>query len=197
MHNQNFQMPNSSAGCTIVLKLTGSSCNMRCSYCYELDASNRFSAILEPMCVESIINRVLHFPEVRFLLHGGEPLLYPKPLMRTLLKIIKDQLPGRHSIQLQTNGTLIDDEWLEILAGADSQVAVSISLDPPSTQSLRMLPGKDYYPIVRDRIKLVLKYFGMAGIVSVAHQANITYFQTFMNELIDMGISYLTINKLR
>ncbi len=190
-------IPSGVTGCTVIMKLVGSTCNMCCSYCYEEDKHVSHPACLEPTDFERLVGRIRHFPEVRFLLHGGEPLLYPKEKMREILNVMREGLPGPYSVQVQTNGTLIEQDWLELFADHAPRTFFSISLDPQGAGDLRMLPGKEYRAIVRKRIQLVLKLFGVAGVVSVAHRANKSCFTGFLDELVDLGVPYLTINKLR
>nr|WP_279286965.1 radical SAM protein [Heliobacterium chlorum] len=179
------------------MKTVGSACNMRCAYCYEHDLRAEASPFLQPNDFKEFLNQISHSSEVNFLFHGGEPLLYPKPWMKEMLHMIKEALPGKHMIQFQTNGTLIDEEWLEIFKEVEAYVAVSISLDPLSDISLRHLPGEDYRKIVLKRIADVLRELGTVGVVSVAHQANLSAYTLFIEELISIGVPYLTINKIR
>jgi uncharacterized protein len=63
--------------------------------------------------------------------HGGEPLLAGKDHLELLLHTLSDRLADAVDVrfELQTNGTLITDEWLDLLAHFG--VLVGVSLDGP------------------------------------------------------------------
>jgi uncharacterized protein len=194
---EEFLVPAHQRHLSVNLKLVGSNCNMRCSYCYEHDEPRWATAPLDLAHVAALIDRIPSQTAVRFVLHGGEPLLYPKAMMRDLLRLIRERLPDRHEVQIQTNGTLLDEEWLEILAAAGPRFVVSVSLDPPGGERLRVLPQADAERVVRERIALVVRGGGPVGVVSVAHRANLRNFRPFLEELVGLGVPYLTINKQR
>lgn len=194
---EEFVVPAKQQHLNVNLKLVGSNCNMRCSYCYEHDDPLWASAPLELSHVSAFIDRIPPQITVRFLLHGGEPLLYPKAMMRSLVKLIQERLPGRHEIQIQTNGTLLDEEWLTILAEAGPHFVFSVSLDPPGGERLRVLPQANAEQIVRERIALIARMGGTVGVVAVANRSNLHNFRPFVEELVGLGVPYLTINKLR
>lgn len=194
---EEFVVPQYQRHLSVNLKLVGSNCNMRCAYCYEHDEPRWADNPLDTAHVAALIDRIPPQTTVRFVLHGGEPLLYPKSKMRTLLRLIRQKLPDRHELQIQTNGTLLDEEWLTILAEAGPRFVFSVSLDPPAGERLRVLPQADAERVVRERIGLVRRLGGTIGVVSVAQRANLSGFQPFIEELVDLGVPYLTINKQR
>jgi uncharacterized protein len=69
---------------------------------------------------------------VFIVLHGGEPLLFGKERLRRFTAHVSATLARNGvdvSFGMQSNGTLIDEEWVDLLA--DQQVTVGISLDGP------------------------------------------------------------------
>jgi uncharacterized protein len=67
-------------------------------------------------------------------LHGGEPLLFPKERFRELclsVKKIGEKLGCKIEISVNSNGTLIDDEWCQIFKDCVDYIGVSI--DGPKT----------------------------------------------------------------
>jgi uncharacterized protein len=195
--SEQFKLPDGKLGCTVLLKLVGNKCNMACAYCYEQDKGKGALQILPVSHVAELIDCLLHLPRIRFVMHGGEPLLYPKFLMREVLAVIAERLPGRHTIQLQTNGTLIDDEWISIFSNVAAEVAISVSLDPPNHEQLRSLPGKDLNQLLMGKLKLILDTCDSVGVVSVAHRGNVDGFRDFLEQLIGIGVRYLTVNRIR
>ena len=62
-------------------------------------------------------------------LHGGEPLLLGKDGLGYVLSTLRQALPDTHAISIQTNGTLITSDILDLCA--NNNVTISLSLDGP------------------------------------------------------------------
>ena len=122
----------------IFAKPMGSICNLGCHYCYYLkkehlyptDESFRMpDAILEEYIAQHI--EAFPGPEINFSWHGGEPTLLGLDYFRKIVSLqCKHKPPDRRIINgIQTNGTLLDEEWCRFLAAED--FAVGLSLDGP------------------------------------------------------------------
>lgn len=67
----------------LMAKPAGSSCNLRCSYCYYLEKSGLYqgsSQLMDEETLELFIKEYIESqttPEVMFIWHGGEPMLRP------------------------------------------------------------------------------------------------------------------------
>ena len=117
----------------LMVKPVGSACNMRCAYCYYLNASGSSaggkmpSDILERLIRDSI--EASEGPVVSFTWHGGEPTLAGLDFYREAVALQKKYLPeGRECWNsLQTNGLYLDDEWCDFLAEARFDVGVSLA----------------------------------------------------------------------
>ena len=121
----------------VMLKPVGSRCNLNCRYCYYLE-KGRLYPNQEPLneeLLETFIQQYLEaqtMPQVLFTWHGGEPLLQPLSFYRKALELQKKYSRGRQIDNcLQTNGTLLTDEWCEFLR--ENQFLVGISIDGPQT----------------------------------------------------------------
>src|SRR5690606_30825863 len=75
--------------------------------------------------------------EVHVILHGGEPLLAGPRHMTALLDALRAGIPPdtRIHFELQTNGTLITEEWLDLFE--KYRMAVGVSPDGPRTANDR------------------------------------------------------------
>lgn len=122
---------NVSAGDTIsiILKLVGEVCNLDCVYCYERRKPYDGNRILTPELVRRVLDQFVGRP-LHVELHGGEPLLYPKSTMKELLALLVSR--PKTSISIQTNGTLLDRDWLAIFGAVGSRVEFGISMDGPA-----------------------------------------------------------------
>ena len=131
-----------------VLVKTASRCNIDCSYCYVYrgpDATWRLQpkrmprevvAALGDRLVEQAGRQEAGFAIV---LHGGEPLLLGLDALAALLRGLRARLsPERHPISIQTNGTLLDHDLLDLFA--ETRTSVSVSIDgPPEANDLARL----------------------------------------------------------
>jgi uncharacterized protein len=108
---------------SVEVRLRGVACNIACRYCYqeaERAAQRPARNGLEP------VFRALERNGGPFTVFGGEPLAAPKDTLRQLWQWGLD----RHgSNGVQTNGVLIDDEYLEMFRAY--KVDVGISIDGP------------------------------------------------------------------
>ena len=123
----------------IFIKPVGAHCNLRCSYCYYLSKSgingdSDSNVVMDDGTLENYIRH--HFlvssaDTVLFTWHGGEPLLAGIDFYKRAISFQKKYLPaGKKFLNgIQTNGTLITNEWCEFFA--ENGFSVGISLDGP------------------------------------------------------------------
>ncbi|MDR1804288.1 MAG: anaerobic sulfatase maturase [Treponema sp.] len=116
----------------VMAKPVGSRCNVNCGYCYYLDADSRGeNARMSDALLETFIRGYIEAspgPVVSFTWHGGEPTLAGLDFFRLAVELQKRYLPEGFKIwnNLQTNGTLLDDEWAAFLAGNRFDVGLSV-----------------------------------------------------------------------
>ncbi len=124
------------AAFNIMLKPAGSLCNLDCAYCYYLDKAGIYGG-REPRMSEEMLETVIReyiaandVPEVTFNWHGGEPLVLGLPFYRKAIELEKKHAGGKTVFNtLQTNGTLLTEEWADFLR--DNRFLVGISIDGP------------------------------------------------------------------
>lgn len=125
----------------VILKVA-ERCNLNCDYCYFFNRGDRSfehnPALMDERLAPAIGRfisegaRDLGIQAVQIYLHGGEPLLCPKPRLERICIAIRSHLDPHLNVglALQTNGVLIDEEWIEIFKRQD--ISVSVSLDGPA-----------------------------------------------------------------
>lgn len=139
----------------VFVKPGGSGCNLACDYCYYLStghppatgepATRRMpTEVLETYIrqqIEASPNEV-----IRFSWHGGEPTLVGLDFYRRAVTMQERyRPPGRRIINgIQTNGTLLDQEWCRFLA--EERFRVGLSLDGPQEVHDRHRLGKSGRP---------------------------------------------------
>ena len=115
----------------VMLKPVGSRCNLACDYCYYLHKGS--GGVMDDSLLEEFTRQYIEAqttPNVLFTWHGGEPLLRPLSFYEKALQLQQRYAGGRHIDNcLQTNGTLLTDEWCRFLH--DHHFLVGISIDGP------------------------------------------------------------------
>jgi uncharacterized protein len=122
----------------LLAKPTGAVCNLDCSYCFFLSKEmlypgSRFrmaDELLEAY-VKQLIEAHAGVPEVAIAWQGGEPTLMGVDFFRRSVELAEVHLqPGqRATYTIQTNGTLLDEEWAAFFK--DNDFLVGISIDGP------------------------------------------------------------------
>ncbi|GAA0535432.1 hypothetical protein GCM10010172_15810 [Paractinoplanes ferrugineus] len=138
-----------------------SRCNLSCDYCYvyhHVDQSWRDRPmVMSARTIAALAERIgehtaAHQPRKIFLvLHGGEPLLAGHSVIDDVISSVRAQVPGSTEIDvlLQTNGTLIDDDFIEVFRR--HQVDVGVSLDGGSeatNRHRRFVSGRPSFDLV-------------------------------------------------
>lgn len=124
----------------IMTKAAGSSCNLACKYCYYLEKNNLYKDrqpdkrfILTDELLEKFIEMYIESqttPQVLFCWHGGESLMRPLSFYKKVVELQKKYARGRIiDNTIQTNGTLLNDEWCRFFK--DNNWLVGVSIDGP------------------------------------------------------------------
>ena len=120
----------------VMLKPVGSKCNLDCDYCYYLEKENLYEK-KNPVMSEELLERFIKqyiesqtMPEIMFTWHGGETLMRPLSFYKRAVELQKQYAQGRHiDNSIQTNGTLLNDEWCKFFK--ENNFLVGISIDGP------------------------------------------------------------------
>lgn len=126
-------------GFHIMAKPIGPICNLDCEYCYYLEKESlyprgenfRMSGDLLEQYIADYI-RAQPGPRVDFAWQGGEPTLLGVDFFRKVVALQQTHLPPGWTCgnSLQTNGTLLNDEWCTFFK--DNGFLVGISIDGPA-----------------------------------------------------------------
>ena len=121
----------------VLAKPSGPICNLDCRYCYFLEKEALYPGDRFRMTrptLERYIRQLMEAhagPEVTVAWQGGEPTLLGLDFFRQAMSLVeRHRRPGQvvtHTIQ--TNGTLLTDEWCAFLA--EHRYLVGISIDGP------------------------------------------------------------------
>ncbi|MCQ2603157.1 MAG: radical SAM protein, partial [Clostridia bacterium] len=121
---------------SLMIKPASSSCNLRCKYCFYHDvAGNRALPTRGKMTADTlrdILTKAFSFADgnlVMISFQGGEPLLAGKEFFLNFQNMLFELNTKKSPVHvgIQTNGTLIDEEWCDIFA--KNHYLVGLSLD--------------------------------------------------------------------
>ena len=121
----------------VMPKPVGAACNLACTYCYYLEKERLYPDATPHVMSDSMLERFVEeyicsqtMPQVLFTWHGGEPLLRPISFYQKALSLQRQYAGGRIVENcLQTNGTLLTDEWCRFFK--DNHWLIGISIDGP------------------------------------------------------------------
>ncbi|MGN1219468.1 MAG: anaerobic sulfatase-maturation protein [Candidatus Cryptobacteroides sp.] len=154
----------------VMAKPAGPSCNLACEYCYYLEKNNLYkkdmnSRIFEMSddLLELYVSQYIEsqtMPQVLFTWHGGEALMRPVSFYRKVVSLQKKYGRGRQIDNcIQTNGTLINEEWCRFFR--ENKWLVGVSIDGPERFHDRYrlnMKGKPSFAKVMKGIELLNRY---------------------------------------
>lgn len=106
-------------------------CNLACTYCYNDD-------VRAPIMSEEVLERVIEqtfsyvratnsYENITFFWHGGEPMVAGLPFYQRAVDFQKKHCGNiKYDNNMQTNGILINANWLAFLKGNEFKIGISI-----------------------------------------------------------------------
>jgi uncharacterized protein len=164
-----------------MLKPRGPICNLACDYCYYLEKVDLYpgsnfrmtDAVLEGFTRQYI--QAQSVPEVTFAWQGGEPLLMGIDFFRQAMACQrKYRRAGMRVLNtLQTNGTLLNDEWAIFLRAHDFLVGLSLDGPQPMHDVYRRdKGGAGSFERAMTGLRLLQKRGVAVNILACVHSAN-------------------------
>lgn len=184
----------------VMPKPVGSACNLACEYCYYLEKKKYYADIkrqlMSERTLEEFIKQYINAqttPEVVFTWHGGEATMRSLDFYRKAIEFQKTYGGRRQIINcLQTNGTLLTDEWCLFLKENDWLVGVSI--DGPQDfhdEYRKSLNGKSSFMNVMRGIKLLQRHGVEWNALAVVNDFNADYPVEFYNFFKEIGCKFI------
>ena len=184
----------------VMLKPAGAHCNLACKYCYYLEKNKLYPTaqrhlmsdeMLEQFTREYIEAQTMN--QVLFTWHGGEPLLRSIDFYRKALSLQQKYAGGRCIDNvIQTNGTLLTDEWCEFFAQNHWLVGISIDGPQPYHDHYRLTAaGKPSWQKVMQGIKLLKKHGVEWNAMAVVNAYNVNHPLEFYRFFKENGCQFL------
>ena len=184
----------------VMLKPAGAHCNLACKYCYYLEKNNLYQNTPRHLMSDEMLEQFTReyieaqtMPQVLFTWHGGEPLMRSIDFYKKALELQKKYAHGKQIDNvIQTNGTLLTDEWCEFFA--QNHWLVGISIDGPQEvhDHYRVTPaGKPSWEKVMQGIQLLKKHRVEWNAMAVVNAYNAEHPLEFYHFFRDNGCQYL------
>ena len=184
----------------VMLKPVGAHCNLACDYCYYLEKLNLYQdasrhvmsdELLEKFIKEYIESQTM--PDVLFTWHGGETLMRPLAFYKKAIELQQKYARGRRIDNcIQTNGTMLNDEWCKFFH--DNQWLVGVSIDGPKEfhdEYRRNRQGQPSFVKVMKGIDLLNKYQVEWNAMAVVNDFNADYPLDFYYFFKKIGCHYI------
>lgn len=168
----------------VLAKPTGAICNLDCAYCFFLDKELLYPGSRFRMSDELLENYIRQLIEshrtnkVTVAWQGGEPTLMGIDFFRRAIRFQnKYKKPGMSfENTMQTNATLLDDEWCEFLRANDFLIGISIDGPRELHDAYRVdKRGKPTFDKVMRGLRLLQKHRVDYNVLTTVNRANADY----------------------
>ena len=184
----------------VMLKPAGAHCNLACKYCYYLEKNKLYPTAQRHLMSDDMLEQFTReyieaqtMSQVLFTWHGGEPLLRSIDFYRKALSL-QQKYAGDRRIDnvIQTNGTLLTDEWCEFFAQNHWLVGISIDGPQPDHDHYRLTAaGKPSWKKVMQGIKLLKKHGVEWNAMAVVNAYNANHPLEFYRFFKENGCQFL------
>lgn len=184
----------------VMLKPAGAHCNLACKYCYYLEKNKLYPTAQRHLMSDEMLEQFTReyieaqtMSQVLFTWHGGEPLLRSIDFYRKALSLQQKYAGGRRIDNvIQTNGTLLTDEWCEFFAQNHWLVGISIDGPQPDHDHYRLTAaGKPSWKKVMQGIKLLKKHGVEWNAMAVVNADNANHPLEFYRFFKENGCQFL------
>jgi uncharacterized protein len=174
-------MSDAARGFHLLTKPVGPICNLDCKYCFYLEKEKLYPGESEWRMSDAVLEEYVRqyigsqpAPEINFAWQGGEPTLLGVEFFRKAVAMQERYAGGKRIFNaIQTNGTLLDDEWCEFLAG--NGFLVGLSIDGPEELHDRYRVDKRQQPTfqkVMRGLELLKKHSVQFNTLTVVNRGN-------------------------
>jgi len=168
-------------------------CNYSCSYCYVEPHSKIkvMSSNTAKIAISKISDYIGNSRKINFIWHGGEPLIAGSDFFYEIINYSKESAEDNIEHCIQTNGSLLTDEFL--LFCKRHQISVSLSFDGPEQIHDINRIGRDgtgTHGKTMLALEKIKKYGLSPGCVCVLHQQNINKIDELYNFFKDYQINF-------
>ena len=187
---------------SFLIKPASGLCNLRCRYCfYEDETNNRMeksrglmSDEIMDLLIERAFKEIDPNGRIQFAFQGGEPTVEGLPFFRRFAKRTASLKPSGVTVSyaIQTNGTLLDEEWAVFLKENRFLVGISLDGDKSLHNLYRKGPaGEDTWNLALKGLKLLQKHDVDVNALCVVTAQTARHPEKTYRELKSLGFKYL------
>jgi uncharacterized protein len=182
------------------VKPAGADCNLACTYCFYLKKAGLYPERNVHRMSDEVLEQLIKSymstkqPVYSFGWQGGEPTLMGVEFFRKVTEYQQRYgRPGTHVANgLQTNATLIDDEFAEHLGAYKFLVGVSIDGPPEVHDTYRLTRGqKPSHHLVMEAVGRLRRHGAEVNALVLVSRANLHRAGEIYRYLLDEGFNYL------
>ena len=186
---------------SVLVKPASSRCNLNCAYCFYLDKADMYPWEGQPaLSLETLETFLRQYMEAfaqpyTFAWQGGEPTLMGLPFFRAAVeleaRVTREANP--HSVShisnaIQTNATLLDDDWARFFKESNFLVGVSIDGPPEMHDPFRQdRRGRPSHRDVMNGVEHLRRRAVDFNILTVVSTANVEHPEQLLRWLVDQG----------
>jgi uncharacterized protein len=186
---------------SLLIKPASAVCNLDCSYCFYLDRdADPYKALPARRMTLETLERLVDtwlfysYPASTFAFQGGEPTLAGLPFFEKLVEFQKHYGRNGQSVSnaLQTNATLIDDNWCRLFK--EYNWLLGVSLDGPEEMNdlyRYNKEGRGTWKRVMQSIETLQKHGVEFNCLCVLSQANVDKPRELYRFYRKLGIAHL------
>jgi len=166
----------------VMAKPTGATCNLDCEYCFFLSKEMlypgsrfRMAEELQENYIRQLLEAHSRVPEVVVAWQGGEPTMMGLDFFRRSVELERKYArPGQRILNtMQTNGTLLTDEWGQFLKENDFLVGISIDGPQQMHDAYRVdKGGKPTFDRVMRGLDVLKRYEVDWNVLTTIHAVN-------------------------
>jgi len=164
-------------------------CNINCTYCYYFNMGEESALRRPPLASMDVTDALarwvaqgceeLRIPCAEVAFHGGEPTLIGVKAFGDACRRLREVIEpvAAVSLSIQTNGTLLDDRWVEAFIEHGARVGISIDGAQVANDRFRLdRRGRSTFDRTEDAVRRLVESGGRGGplpsTISVVHPDN-------------------------
>lgn len=174
-------------------------CNLDCKYCYLPDRNSKNKISLDKIetTLKKIVQEELIKDQFSIVWHAGEPTVLPIEFYQDVNKLVDAIIPKSIKVNqhIQTNATLLTDDWCKFFI--ESEMKVGVSLDGPQHINDRnrvLRNGKGTYDQIIKGIELLKKHQIEFSVIAVLTDYSLDFPDEIYRFFRELGVKSLCFN---
>lgn len=185
---------------TVIIEPVGGECNLSCAYCYHDNIREQKLTVMSDDILEKLVADALQLnnERVKFLWHGGEPMLAGIQFYQTVVKLQRRYRTSEKQVisnHIQTNATLINNEWAQFFK--EHRFRVSSSIDGPDwlhNKCRTYKSGNGAFEKTMQGIDALRQLDMSIGVVVTVNQYNVKFPDLLYQTLMELNINSFELN---